>query len=91
MAIELKGMIELEDITGVEFRCKQCGHASIRKLDHVLRIPVSCGNCDSQWKANEDHEGQELLRFLRDVTSYAAKERPYSLRFHVEGLGQSLK
>jgi predicted RNA-binding Zn-ribbon protein involved in translation (DUF1610 family) len=84
-------MIELKDITGVEFRCRQCGHASIRRLDEVLRVPASCGNCDSKWQGNEGHEGQELLRFLHEITSYSAKDRPYSLRFHVEGLAQLLK
>jgi hypothetical protein len=91
VAVELKGTIELKDITGVEFLCKQCGHASIRKLDEILRLPVLCGNCDSHWQANQGAEGQELIRFLRDITSYSAKERPYSLRFHVEGLAQLVK
>jgi hypothetical protein len=86
MAVELKGMIELGDVTGVEFRCKQCGHASIRKLDQVLRVPVSCGNCEARWKVNEGPEGLELLGFLREITSQAAKDRPYSLRFQVEGV-----
>jgi hypothetical protein len=91
MALELNPTIELKDLSSVEFRCKNCGHASTRKLDDVLRLPVLCGNCDSRWQMNEGHDGQELLRFLRDVRSYAAKERPYSLRFHVEGLAQLLK
>jgi hypothetical protein len=86
MAIELKGIIELKDITGVEFLCKGCGHASIRKLDEKLRVPVVCGNCDLRWQINEGHEGEELLRFLREIT--ATKSRPYFLRFQIEGLAQ---
>jgi hypothetical protein len=88
MAIELKGMIELEDVTGVEFRCRMCGHASIRKLDQLLQVPTSCGNCDSRWQVNEGPEGRELLGFLREITSLATKDRPWSLRFQVEGLAQ---
>lgn len=86
MAIELKGTIELKDIAAIEFRCKKCGHASIRRLDGLLRLPALCGNCDSQWRLNEGPEGQNLLGFLHSFTSQAAKDRPFSLRFHVEGL-----
>ena len=38
-----------------------CGHASLRKLDDELRIPVLCGNCPSQWAVNDGPEGQALL------------------------------
>jgi hypothetical protein len=82
MAIELKGTIELKDLTAVEFRCKRCGHASIRRLDDQLRVPALCGNCDAHWQA--DSEAQALLQFLRNLASYAAKDRAYSLRLHVE-------
>ncbi len=84
--IELKRTIELRDIVAVEFRCKQCGHASMRGLDQQLRLPVWCGNCDSKWEVNEGPEGPVLLAFLRSITSYATKDRPYSLRFQVEEL-----
>ena len=85
MAIELKGTIELKDITAIEFRC-ECGFASIRKLDTLLQVPVSCGNsnCNSQWQVND---GGALQQFLRSIAFYAAKDRPCPvLRFHVEGL-----
>lgn len=86
MAIELKGTIELKDITAVEFYCRNCGSASIRalRLDELTRLPARCGNCDAHWLA--DSEAQALAQFFRSITSYAAKERPYSLRLHVEGL-----
>jgi hypothetical protein len=85
MAIELKGTIELKDITAVEFRCK-CGSASICALkpDETPRVPLRCGNCDAHWQA--DSEAQVLIQFLRGITLHAAKERPYSLRLLLEGL-----
>jgi predicted RNA-binding Zn-ribbon protein involved in translation (DUF1610 family) len=86
MGIELTGTIELKDITAVEFRCKQCGHATIRKLDGRLRVPISCGNCDSIWQMSESPEA--LLQFLRNITSHAVKDSPYSLRFHIQGLDE---
>jgi hypothetical protein len=83
MAIELKGTIELTDITAIEFRCI-CGRVSIRKLDNRLEVPTSCGNtnCDSQWQKNDC---EALQTSFRTITSFAAKDCP-SLRFHLEGL-----
>jgi hypothetical protein len=81
---ELQGRIEPQDITAVEFRCKHCHHASIRRLDDSLKIPISCGNCGSHWQ--DDHDVETLQRFLRYITSYGAKDSPYSLRLHVQQL-----
>jgi len=85
MAIELKGTIELKDITAVEFRCEECGHASIRKLDDKFRAPTSCGNCASLWQVIDTPERKALFQFLSNITSYAAKGRSFSLLVHVEG------
>jgi hypothetical protein len=84
MPIELKGSIQLKDITAIEFRCKNCGHASIHKLDDSLRLPVSCGNCNSPFPKGWDEHA--VHRALREW----AQEGPYSLRLHVEGLEGSI-
>jgi hypothetical protein len=89
MTIETKGTIELKDITAVEFRCKQCGHASIRKINDDLKIPALCGNCDRQYHLGYGPDGQELRNFLYQLAKYASRDAPYSLRFHVEGLEKS--
>jgi hypothetical protein len=77
MAIDLRGMIELGDITAVEFRCRCGAYVRIRTLDELNLLPGvlrPCGKCGAEWEFDAD-----LLDFLPVIGSHAAKKRSYSV------------
>jgi hypothetical protein len=89
MPIELRGTIELKDITAVEFRCQKCGYATILPLkdDDSFRVP-KCSDCESHMQQDHSANSQAVTKFFRELAVFAAKERPYSIRLHVDGLDQ---
>jgi len=94
MAFELRGMIELSDITAVEFRCSECGYARIRNLDELRIGPPGnpdffpgtawpCPKCKSKWEFDNS-----LYDFLAQIRSHAAKKRNYSVHLVGEIVGR---
>ena len=78
MTIEHRTLIELSDITGIEFECPQCQTKVFYPLaKEPYRLAQSCPNCNQTWleidtkTANVHHSGDavlELITKLRKAT-----------------------
>ena len=83
MTTETRTTIELQDITAVEFECKQCGTKTTRKLDNALVIPVTCDNCRDQWVIGNSDEFHQLTAFFQQFKHYAGDKFKYRLRLQI--------
>jgi len=80
MTIEHRTLIELTDITGIEFECQHCTAKVLYPFENnYKRLAENCPNCNETWLSRDDklHPGapqtvdgvRELISDLRKVAS----------------------
>ena len=82
MTVETRYLIELSDILGVEFQCRECGAKTLLDKPKVL---LECPLCKSDWLTSGTDEERTLRIFLGTIQGAKAKMdgRPFSLRLQI--------
>jgi hypothetical protein len=82
---EIKHTIELGDILGVEFECKNCKGKIVLPLD-TTRGFTDCPLCGEVWLSNgsfEENSIRKLLSIFKGAQSGAMKSTAFSLRIQI--------
>lgn len=88
MTVEMRTMIEPNDIIAVELKCRKCKARILLPLSGLDQVPTVCSSrCDTQFIIHSSEEHARLHHFVRRIKDYAeAKSEPYTLRFEVKGI-----
>jgi len=85
VTFETKHMIELSDILGVEFECKNCKGKIVLPLD-TTRGFTDCPLCGEVWLSNgslEENSIRKLLGIFKGAQCGAMKSKTFSLRIQI--------
>ncbi len=82
MTLEHRTLIELTDITGLEFECPHCKTKVFYPLkEKPYRLAQNCPNCNETWLAIDDktasarHTGEAVLELITNLRR--AAESPF--------------
>jgi hypothetical protein len=91
MTVERRTLIELADITGIEFECPNCKTKVFYPLKkEPYRLPQNCPNCNETWlvldqnQPSGQHAGGAILELLTNLRR--AVESPFvkaHVRLHI--------
>ena len=67
MTEQTKRFIELRDIIGLRFTCKQCGSALSVPREKIGVLPAACINCTAEWGSFSSDDLQSKIAALIDA------------------------
>lgn len=84
--------MDLSDIRGIRFECRQCGAAISFRTREVFAIPHDCPGCRTSWLFPNTPDVQKLETFTRLLKMLAAEQAqggPFRLCLEIEGAGDN--
>ena len=84
---ETKHLINVADVSGVDFECKQC-RARISLPADATRVLLQCPSCNADWilPNTDEHNAIQTLLAVFKKTERALQGRPFSLRLQITSL-----
>jgi len=68
MTVQKTNSISLEEITGIQLECRNCGVKTLIPIAAEGRFPVACGYCDDSWVVNSRTDLHQ--RFLNSISAF---------------------
>ena len=75
MTSELRTLIELEDIAGVEIECPGCHVKIVFPMTQLFKIGIGCTHCPQQWFDSKDEPGRKVYPALEKIQQIIAHLR----------------
>jgi hypothetical protein len=93
MTIETKTTIQLSDVTGIEFQCKNCGRIVSWPIQTAKTPPTECEcNPTQGWMPYGGNTFASLVKLIDLIKLWSsATNEPFNLRFVVSDLSSSAK
>lgn len=93
VTVENKTFITLEDINGIQLRCKKCGTTLGRSVVESSRVLHECPSCHTDWLMPGTNEERRIsnLATVIDTAKQALVGRDFALLLEIEPLPKSIK
>jgi DNA-directed RNA polymerase subunit RPC12/RpoP len=78
MTSRTRHYIDLEDLLGLRFECKNCGTSVDANLNNISSLPQTCPNCSQSWMVKPRADmpgGAAYLRISEFVETYKAMKK----------------
>jgi len=94
MTSRTRHYIDLEDLLGLRFECKNCSTSIDVGVSHLAGLPLKCPNCDQSWMVQPrgDLPGTPAYSLITDfVSTYKAMTKAIEGEFAASKFSLSLE